>query len=91
MGTRGPLDPVDLAGAGMLAVSTAAGRLDALNRAQGADEFDALSSRALRLQFRGREVLAVGLDDLIAMKRAAGREQDRRDIAALARVNDRRR
>lgn len=55
----------------------------------GAAEFDAMNARALVLPFRGREVRTVGLDDLLAMKRAAGREQDRRDIAALTRVNDR--
>ncbi|MBJ7519171.1 MAG: nucleotidyl transferase AbiEii/AbiGii toxin family protein [Solirubrobacteraceae bacterium] len=81
--TLDPRDPVDLARAGMLAVSTPAGRIDILNRAAGADEFDAMRSRALMLDLQGRAVPVVDLDDLIAMKRAAGREQDRRDIAAL--------
>lgn len=86
--TLDPRDPVGLARAGMLAVTTPAGRLDVLNRAKGADEFDALRSRAIDLDFRGRTVSAVGLDDLLSMKRAAGREQDRRDIAALTQLHD---
>lgn len=81
--TLDPRDPVDLARAGMLAVTTPAGRLDILNRATGADAFDAMRSRALMLELHGRAIPVVDLDDLIAMKRAAGREQDRRDIAAL--------
>ena len=45
--------------------------------------YEDLRERALELQLDGLQVVVVGLDDLIRMKRAAGREQDLADIRAL--------
>ena len=45
-----------------------------------------LDANAVALELGGTEVKFVGRDDLIAMKREAGRAQDLRDIAALDEV-----
>ena len=42
-----------------------------------------MRKRALELEVAGTRVAVVGLDDLIAMKRAAGRLLDRGDVIAL--------
>jgi hypothetical protein len=66
------------------------GELHILNDVPGAPEYAQLRARALEVDFAGTTLAVAGLDDLIAMKRAAGREVDRRDIAALtARPADR--
>ena len=64
------------------------GRLDLLNLAHtdGAPgAFDDLRQRALVVDLDGVRVAVAGLDDLIRMKRAAGRPQDLMDIGALTR------
>lgn len=45
--------------------------------------FDALWSRSEPLDVGGIEIRVAGIDDLIAMKSAVGRPQDREDVAAL--------
>ena len=83
-----PRDSFDLARAEMLQVSTGAGDLDLLNGAPGAPPYDDLSARAIEVDVRGTPVRVAALDDLIAIKRASGRPQDLRDIAALTRPDD---
>jgi hypothetical protein len=43
-----------------------------------------LKQRAIVATVGDRDVLIVGLDDLVAMKRASGRTRDRQDLTALA-------
>lgn len=45
--------------------------------------YPALARDAIEVTFRGNELLVVGLDDLRAMKIAAGREQDLLDLREL--------
>jgi len=45
-----------------------------------------MRERALVVDLDGNEVAIVSLDDLIRMKRAAGRPRDLDDIAALTQV-----
>jgi hypothetical protein len=49
------------------------------------ESYDALRANAIevRMDEIGAPVLVAGRDDLIAMKEAAGRDQDRIDVAAL--------
>ena len=54
----------------------------------GTDAFRALSARALSLTLEGVPVQVVALEDLVRMKRRAGRPQDRRDLAILAAVRE---
>ena len=41
-----------------------------------------------RIEFRGISVLTIALDDLIRMKRATNRKQDRDDVTHLEKVKD---
>jgi predicted nucleotidyltransferase len=65
--------------------STRHGRLDLVD--SDAD-FDKLRERALVVELDGFEVAVAGLDDLVRMKRAAGRPHDLRDIGALTRDDE---
>jgi hypothetical protein len=78
-----PRDSFDLARAEILKLPTAAGDLDLLNGAVGAPPYGDLRKRAIEVEVRGTPVRIASLDDLIAMKRAAGRPQDLRDIVEL--------
>ncbi len=63
--------------------------LSALWAAAGApSSFDELRSRALVVKLDGIEIPVAGRDDLIRMKRAAGRPQDLIDIGALTRDDE---
>jgi predicted nucleotidyltransferase len=84
-------DPQLLKRVPMVPLITRYGRLDLLNiehLAGAPASYDDLDSRALAVTLDGIEIRVAGLDDLLRMKRAAGREQDRLDIAALTRTDD---
>lgn len=65
------------------------GQIHILKEPKGARGFDEMRERALVVDLDGREVAIVSLDDLIRMKRAAGRPADLDDIAALTEVERR--
>jgi len=77
--------------ASLVALMTDHGRLDLLNVGStpglGGD-YAALRSRALEVDLDGRTLVVVGLDDLIRMKRAAGRDQDLDDIRGLTALDE---
>jgi hypothetical protein len=84
-------DPHLLQRAGFVPLMTDHGRLDVMNirsTAGAPRSYEDLKSRALQLDLDGIRVMVAGLDDLIRMKRAAGREQDLADIRALTAVDD---
>jgi hypothetical protein len=63
---------------------TDAGGLDLLNGPRpDLKRYRRLASRAISVRIAGFDVKVIGRDDLIAMKREAGRDKDLRDIAAL--------
>ena len=78
-----PLDPDDLARAANVSLDTREGELDVMNEAKGAPPFDQLARRAVVVEVFGTRVPVASLDDLIALKDAAGRDVDLRDIADL--------
>lgn len=53
------------------------------------ERFDSLKERATAVEFRGKTYLIAALDDLIAMKRAAGRPKDMLDIQELEDIRSR--
>ena len=68
-------------------LTTKHGELHILNEVPSAAAYGHLRERALMIDLDGVELAIAGLDDLIAMKRATGRPEDLRDIAALIAAN----
>jgi predicted nucleotidyltransferase len=89
-GGRAP-DPHALRRAPLVRLITERGRLDLLNPdlATGLPKAYAdIRGRAVELELDGRVVAVAGLDDLIRMKRVAGRAHDLSDIGALTRTDE---
>lgn len=80
--------PVD-SGEGVLL--TRHGQIHILKEPKGARPFDQMRQVALVVDLDGIDVAIVSLDDLIRMKRAAGRPGDLDDIATLTEVERQRR
>lgn len=81
-----PTDPTDLANGGSFTLTTDAGRVDVFTDPEylGADTWTAIDKRAIEVDVGGlAPIRIVGLDDLLQMKRHAGRDRDLSDIAAL--------
>lgn len=67
----------------MLTLSTREGDLDLLVDPLGSPDYAALRMRADRMDLDGITVAVASVEDLIAMKRAAGRPQDLVDLESL--------
>jgi hypothetical protein len=67
----------------LLTLDTDDGGLDLLADPPGAPPYDTMRAHADRVDFDGIVIAVAALDDLLAMKRAAGRPQDLADIEAL--------
>ena len=67
----------------VLTLSTSAGDVDVLARPAGAPSYEALRRRADRYDLGDYAVLVASVEDLIAMKRAAGRPKDLADVEEL--------
>jgi hypothetical protein len=80
-------DPERLAIAAIVPpLMTRHGQIHILKEPKGASSFDEMREHALVIDLDGNEIAIVSLDDLIRMKRAAGRPADLDDIAALTEV-----
>lgn len=67
---------------------TNAGSLDIVGAPRGAPPYEGLSARSVTTHIADVELRVAGLDDLVAMKRAAGRPLDLQDIADLTEPRD---
>lgn len=76
-------DARTLAGIQLLTLDTDLGWLDVHRTVPGVDSFERLRSRGRKVAISGVPVLIADVEDLIAMKRAAGRPRDLTDIDAL--------
>jgi hypothetical protein len=86
------LDARTLAEGGNFTLVTRAGGLDFFNEVPGGAPYEQLRARSVVADLGGGlQIRIAGVDDLIAMKRAAGRPQDVRDIATLTHIERERR
>jgi predicted nucleotidyltransferase len=73
----------ELAGGEQMAIDTDLGRLDIVQGLDGVPSFDELRERASDAEVLGVNVAVCSVEDLRAMKRAAGRGQDLVDLENL--------
>lgn len=81
-----PTDPDQLSDGANFRLETRLGPLDIMQWVAGIEEdpaYQALAREALAVSFRGGQLRVCGRDHLLAMKRAAGREQDLVDLREL--------
>jgi predicted nucleotidyltransferase len=71
-----------------VAIETELGRLDVVQGLDGIPTYEELRSRATQAEILGVSVAACSIDDLKAMKRAAGRTRDLADLEDLEAAND---
>jgi len=67
----------------LLTLRTSEGDLDLLAEPDGSPGYPAMRRRAITMDIDGVAVLVASIEDLIAMKRAAGRPKDLVDIESL--------
>jgi predicted nucleotidyltransferase len=73
----------ELASGEQMAIETDLGRLDIVQGLEGVPSFEELRSRATTAEVLGVDVAVCSVEDLRAMKRAAGRGQDLVDLENL--------
>jgi predicted nucleotidyltransferase len=73
----------ELASGEQMAIDTDLGRLDIVQGLDGVPSFEELRSRASEAEVLGVKVAVCSVEDLRAMKRAAGRGQDLVDLENL--------
>jgi hypothetical protein len=80
-----PLDPDDLLNGGNFTLRTASGGLDLFDPDEipGGRPYEEMRPRAVEAVVAGVRIRAVGLDDLIRLKRESGRDRDLEDVATL--------
>lgn len=93
-GTRGDvpfsIDAKSLRMGDHFTFATVAGNFDCLATPAGSRGYDALAAAATKMHVEDIAVMVASLDDLIAMKRAAGRPKDLIEAEVLAAVRDER-
>jgi predicted nucleotidyltransferase len=72
-----------IAGGEQVAIETDLGRLDIVQGLNGIPTYDELNARATKAAILGVEVAVCSIEDLKAMKRAAGRTRDLADLEDL--------
>jgi len=86
------LDAATLADGGNFTLVTRAGGLDFFNEVPGGAPYEEVRARSVPVDLGdGLLIRIAGVDDLIAMKRAAGRPRDIKDIATLTHIERERR
>ena len=81
-----PTDPLQLAQGTNFRLETSLGPIDIMQWVAGIETesaYNELEPAALHVSFRGTQVRVCGLEHLLAMKRAAGRPEDLKDLQAL--------
>ena len=76
-------DPRALRQVRLLCLSTDEGRLDVMVQPDGSKGYDQLLAGSIEAVVEGTAIRVAGIDDLIAMKKAAGRPKDRLHLEEL--------
>jgi hypothetical protein len=84
------LDAKALAAGDCFTFITEHGAFDILGNPSGTRGYDDLRKSATLMDFGGMEIWVTSLDDLMAMKRAAGRTKDRVELEILGALRDER-
>ncbi len=87
-GVTAPIDARALRAGDVFTLSTRYGDLDLLAHPDPGLDFEALSSRSIAAEVLGHRVRVAGLDDLMAMKRAANRPKDRIELEILGALRE---
>ncbi len=82
------LDARTLARGDAFTFSTGLGPLDVMGEPAGTAGYEELARTAVRSGIGGVTVLSASIDDLVRMKRAAGRTKDRIELEVLAALRD---
>jgi predicted nucleotidyltransferase len=83
-----PLDARALRAGDVFTLATSGGILDLLGNPDPGMTYDTLLSNAIEIPVDGETVRVAGLDDLMAMKRAAGRPKDRIELEILGALRE---
>ena len=83
-----PLDARTLRAGGLFTLTTSAGDFDLLANPDPELDFERLRVTALSTTVAGQAVLVASLEDLISMKRAAGRPKDRIELEILGALRE---
>lgn len=87
-GVSAPIDARALREGDVFTLRTRLGDLDLLAHPAPAFDYGSLATHAIRADIDGVEVLVASLDDLMAMKRAAGRPKDRIELEVLGALRE---
>ena len=81
-------DPDVLGNGASFTMETDFGPVDFLNDVPGAGPYAQMRDRSIETSAAGVRIRVVGLEDLIAMKEASGRDRDHLDVRELKRPSD---
>jgi len=87
-GVAAPLDARALRAGDVFTLTTRFGDLDLLAHPEPGLDYEALVAGSLAAEILGVPVRVAGLDDLMAMKRAAGRPKDRIELEILGALRE---
>lgn len=87
-GLQAPLDAPTLGAGDVVTLSTRYGDLNLLAHPDPGLDFESLVGRAIAAEVLGVEVRVASLEDLMAMKRAAGRPKDRIELEILGALRE---
>jgi len=87
-GVSAPLDARALRAGDVFTLTTRFGDLDLLAHPDPGLDFESLAARSIGAEVLGVPIRVASLDDLIAMKRAAGRPKDRIELEILGALRE---